>query len=159
MGNKATREIPKTLGVFDSSAAAWDHRVQVGQAGNGMSNGLNLMGRQRALAMFADWTDRIAAGEVPPTPPRPQGQERNVVVTMWDYGDPTKYTHDGNSTDKRKPTVNANGPIYVAPEESSDDLYVVDPVRNTASALTVPVRDPKTPVRPPAEVHRLAVLG
>jgi hypothetical protein len=149
MGNKATREIPKALGAFDSSAAAWDHRVQVGQAGSGMSNGLNLMGRQRALAMYADWSDRIAAGELPPTPPRPQGQERNVVVTMWDYGEPNKYTHDGIATDKRKPTVNANGPIYVAPEESSDDLYVIDPVRHTASAVRVPVRDPKTPVRPP----------
>ena len=44
-----------------------------------MSNGLNNMGRRRALAMFGDWTDRIAAGEVPPAPPRPQGVERNVV--------------------------------------------------------------------------------
>ena len=31
MGNKATREIPKALGAFDSSAAAWDRRVQSGQ--------------------------------------------------------------------------------------------------------------------------------
>ena len=151
MGNQATREIPKALGVFDSSAAAWDRRVQVGQAGAGMSNGFNLIGRQRALAIFADWSDRIAAGELPPMPPRPQGAERNVVVTQWDYGDPMKYTHDGISTDKRKPTVNANGPIYIAPEESSDDLYVVDPVRHTATALRVPVRDPNTPVRAPAK--------
>jgi len=151
MGNKATREIPKALGVFDSSAAAWDRRVQVGQAGGGMSNGFNLIGRQRALAIFADWTDRVAAGELPPVPPRPQGVERNVVVTQWDYGDPMKYTHDGISTDKRQPTVNANGPIYIAPEESSDDLYVVDPVRHTATTLRVPVRDPNTPVRAPAK--------
>jgi len=149
MGNKATREVPKSLGVFDSSMAAWDRRVQVGQAGGGMSNGLNAIGRQRALAIFADWSDRIAAGELPPIPQRPQGVERNVVVTEWDYGDPKKYTHDGIATDKRKPTVNANGPIYVAPEESSDDLYVIDPVRHTATALPVPVRDPKTPVRAP----------
>ena len=27
LGNKATREIPKTLGVFDSGAAAWDRRA------------------------------------------------------------------------------------------------------------------------------------
>ena len=31
-----------------------------------MGNGLDRMGRRRALEMFADWTDRILAGEVPP---------------------------------------------------------------------------------------------
>ena len=31
---------------------------------------------------FGDWTDRIAKGELPKTkPPRPEGEERNVVVT------------------------------------------------------------------------------
>jgi hypothetical protein len=155
MGNKATREIPKTLGAFDSTFAAWDHRMRVGQGqagaqpGEGMAPSLAAMGRRRALTMFADWTDRITAGELPPVPPRPQGIERNVVVTQWDYGDPKKYTHDGVSTDKRNPTVNANGPIYVAPEESSDDLYVIDPVRNTATTLRVPLRDQNAPVRPP----------
>ncbi|NIP83072.1 MAG: hypothetical protein GWM90_29125, partial [Gemmatimonadetes bacterium] len=53
-----------------------------------MSASLDRLGRERALAMFADWTDRIAAGEVPPEPPRPQGVERNVVVTLWDWADP-----------------------------------------------------------------------
>ena len=59
------REIPKELGSFPHSMAAWDRRVQSGQAGAGMSNGLNGFGRRRVLEMFADWTDRIAAGEVP----------------------------------------------------------------------------------------------
>jgi len=45
---------------------------------------VNGMGKECALAMFADWTDRIAAGEVPASPPRPQGIERNVVITQWD---------------------------------------------------------------------------
>jgi hypothetical protein len=62
------------------------------------------------LKMLAEWTDRIAAGEVPPTPPRPQGVERNVVVTMWDWADPKAFLHDEISTDKRNPRVNANGP-------------------------------------------------
>jgi hypothetical protein len=32
------------------------------------------------------WTDRIARGELPKqTPPRPQGYERNVVVTSWEW--------------------------------------------------------------------------
>ena len=66
----------------------------------------------------------------PPTPARPQGRERNVVVTMWDWADPKVYLHDEIATDKRNPTVNANGPIYGALEESGDYLPVVDPTRN-----------------------------
>ena len=33
LGNKATREFPAALGKFPSSTAAWDRRVQSGQAG------------------------------------------------------------------------------------------------------------------------------
>ncbi len=51
MGNKATREIPKSLGTFESSAAAWDRRIQSGQAGGGMSARFTQVGRPRALAM------------------------------------------------------------------------------------------------------------
>src|SRR6266576_2409910 len=64
MGEKATREIPKVLGHFDSSTAAWARRILSGQAGNNMINGLGQRGRERALPMFADWTYWIAAGGV-----------------------------------------------------------------------------------------------
>ena len=37
LGNKATREIPTSLGTFESSADAWDRRIQAGQAGGAMS--------------------------------------------------------------------------------------------------------------------------
>ena len=94
LGEKATREIPKSLGHFDSSTAAWARRILSGQAGNNMINGLAQLGPERALPMFADWTDRIAAGELPPTPPRPQGVERNVVITEWNWADPKAYLHD-----------------------------------------------------------------
>ena len=47
------------------------------------------MGRvdtQRAFKLFGDWTDRVAAGELPAArPERPSGIERNVVVTLWDW--------------------------------------------------------------------------
>jgi hypothetical protein len=144
LGNKATREIPAALGQFESSVAAWDRRIQSGQAGAGMSGGVSQLGRERALAMFADWTDRIAAGEVPPAPPRPQGLERNVVITQWDWADPKAYLHDEVSTDRRNPRVNANGPIYGALELSADYLPVLDPVRHTASRVPLTVRDPST---------------
>jgi hypothetical protein len=146
LGNKATREIPKNLGQFDSSALAWGRRTMSGQAGGNMTSGLAQLGRERALAMFADWTDRIAAGELPPAPPRPQGVERNVVITEWDWAGPKEYLHDEIATDKRNPTVNANGPLYGSPELSSDYLPVLDPVHYKSSHVKVPVRDPNTTV-------------
>jgi hypothetical protein len=150
MGTKGTREIPKALGAFPSSVAAWDRRLQSGQAGAQMMGGLNQLGRERALAVFADWTDRIAAGELPPAPPRPEGLERNVVITQWDWADPKVYLHDEVSTDRRNPTLNANGLIYGALELSADYLPVLDPVRHTASQVKLTVRDPKTPPTSPA---------
>ena len=145
LGNKATREIPQELGTFASSEAAWERRIQSGQAGTNMLNGLNQLGKERALAVFADWTDRIKAGELPPAPPRPQGLERNVVITQWDWADPKAYLHDEVSTDRRNPTVNANGLIYGALELSADYLPVLDPIRHTTSQVKLTVRDPNTP--------------
>ena len=135
MGNKATREIPPELGTLRISAAAWERRMQSGQAGRADDGALEQVGRAaRARRMFADWTDRIAEGELPPAPPRPQGVERNVVITQWDWADPKAYLHDEIATDKRNPTVNANGPIYGALEQSADYLPVLDPVTQHASA-------------------------
>jgi hypothetical protein len=155
IGGRATREIPETLGSFPNSSAAWERRIQSGQAGAGMLNRFTQVGKERALKMFADWTDRIAKGEYPTVaPPRPQGKERNVVITMWDWADPKAYLHDEIATDKRNPTVNANGPIYGALEAAADYMPVVDPVRNTASQVKLTVRDPKTPseaATPPAK--------
>ncbi len=146
MGNKATRELPAGLGTFEHSKAAWDRRVQSGQAGGGMSARFTQVGRDRALSMWADWTDRIAAGEIPTqAPPRPQGVERNVVISMWDWADPKAYMHDEIATDKRNPTINANGPIYGALEESGDYFPVVDISKHTASQVKIGPRDADTP--------------
>ena len=146
LGGKATREIPPELGEFDSMVAAWDRRIQSGQAGGSMVGGLNRMGRRRAIEMFADWTDRIVAGELPPAPERPQGIERNVVVTQWDWADEKAYLHDEISTDKRNPTVNAYGPIYGALEASADYVPVLNPVSHERGEIPVTVRDPNTPL-------------
>ena len=151
LGNKATREFPEGLGSFASSEEAWARRLHSGQAGGIMIGGLNQFGRERALRMFADWTDRIAAGALPPVPPRPQGIERNLVITMWDWADPKAYLHDLVATDRRNPTVNANGPLYAVLEASADYLPVLDPVRHTASRVPVTLRDPNTPLAAPAE--------
>src|SRR5206468_6135917 len=144
LGTKGTREVPKELGTFHSSAEAWERRIQSGQAGAQMAGGLNAMGKDRALAMFSDWTDRIAGGELPPEPPRPQGLERNVVITEWDWADPKAYLHDEVSTDRRAPTLNAGGSIYGSLELSADYLPVLDPVHNSVSRVPLTVRDPNT---------------
>ena len=151
LGNWATREVQR-LDEFDSTVAAWDHRVQTGQRGNSMSQTMSRFGRQRALEMFADWTDRIAAGEVPEAPPRPQGVERNVVVTLWDWGQATSFIHDEIGTDKRNPTLNAYGPVYGV-SAGHGSITMVDPIANTATEVTIPVRpEPETmPTRFPQE--------
>src|SRR5262249_19658887 len=95
LGQKSTRTIPAEFGDAKSSEAAWMRRIQSGQAGENM---VNLAGGQLGGApfkYFADWTDRVAKGELPHAKPsRPQGLERNVVVTTWDWGDAKHYLHD-----------------------------------------------------------------
>jgi hypothetical protein len=150
LGTKGTREIPTALGHFPNGAAAWDRRVKSGQAGAGMSAQLNPFGRARVLKMFGDWTDKIAAGALPPAPQRPQGLERNVVITQWDWADPKAYLHDVVSTDRRNPRINPNGPLYGALELSADYTPVLDPVKHTASRIPLSVRDPNTPATSPS---------
>src|ERR671911_708402 len=151
MGSKGTRELHPALGTFENSVKAWERRLASGQAGGAMFGQVQQAG-PRTLRMFADWTDRIAAGEVPPTPPRPQGMERNVVITMWDWADPKAYLHDLVSTDRRSPTVNANGPVYGVLEASADYLPVLDPKTHTVSRVPVTLRDPSSPPASPQQV-------
>ena len=144
LGNLATREFPTTLGRFESSYDAWDHRIQVGQDGTSMIAAVGQLGRNTALTMFADWTDRIAAGELPPAPSRPEGIERNLVLTLWEWGGPATFAHDELSTDKRNPTANANGPIYGV-DWGNDGFLTLDPNANTATEVRIPVLDPRVP--------------
>ena len=139
LGNEATREVLNP-GDFDSTEAAWAHRVRAGQRGALMNGGLRRFGAERAIAMYADWTDRIMAGEVPPAPPRPRGRERNVVLTLWEWGGEAGYIHDEIATDKRDPRVNAGGPVYGV-EFANDKLVWVDPRTNEAREAVLPVRD------------------
>ena len=138
LGNLPTRDLSHMdhLG-FETSVEAWDYRVQTGMRGNQMTGRMGNFGRQRGLQMYADWTDRIAAGELPPTPPRPQGVERNLVVTMWDWGNEKTYAHDEITTAKTDPTVNAYGPVY-AVDSGRGKVLIVDPLENTSSEVAIP---------------------
>ncbi len=68
MGGKATREIPPSLGKFDSSTQAWARFISSGQLGRQMNGMLSQMGHEQGVALFADWGDRIAKGDLPPVP-------------------------------------------------------------------------------------------
>lgn len=146
LGSMGIRKVPAMFSEGShSSFEAWAKRTQAGQAMSNMALSLGYMGIDRALKQYADWTDRIAAGELPfAKPRRPQGVERNVVVTEWDFSTPRFYLHDGISTSKHDPRVNANGPIYGTPEESTDNIPVLDPVGNRAYTIKHPV-EPGTP--------------
>jgi hypothetical protein len=146
LGNKPTRLIGPKLGKFENSFAAWTYRMQVGPAAEIMIRNIGQLDSQHALKNFADWSDRIAAGELPKSKPqRPTGVERNVVISLWDWGTPTDYLHDEIASDRRDPTVNANGKIYGATEDSTDLVPVLDPVTHTTSQLRLTTR---TPIKP-----------
>jgi hypothetical protein len=146
LGNKPTRTMHKEFSQFKSSLEAWQRRVLSGQASEVMMRNLDDVDPKRALELFADWTDRIAAGELPKSKPsRPQGLERNVVITLWDWATPKAYLHDEIASDKRNPRVNANGLIYGSPEDSTDFMPILDPVRHKVREVKVPARDPNTP--------------
>src|SRR5229473_3498563 len=138
LGDKSTREIPANLGAFDSSVAAWERRIQSGQVGSTMLGRATQMGRKRVLEMYADWTDRIKAGELPPVPPRPQGLERNVVVTEWDWAGPKDYFHDEISVDRRNPNSNPD----FCKQGSSHPSAIAFPI--TQSSRQTNFYDPKT---------------
>ena len=151
LGDKATRTIPSSLGAFDTSAAAWDRRIQSAQVGSMMSSVATRMGRKRALAEYGDWTDRIKNGELPSAPPRPQGMERNVVITEWDWATPKEYFHDEISVDRRNPSSNPNGLVYGVHEDGSDFITALDPNKNSFTQIAIPYK-PGTPMAEPEEV-------
>ena len=153
MGQLATRTLPEGYGVDESSQQAWARRIASGQAGNSMVR-IAAQGLQGLpIKYLADWTDRIAAGEIPAqVPERPSGVERNVVATVRDWSSPHLYMHDLSGTDRRNPTVNSYGPLYGAPELSTDDMPILDPIANASTVYNVPVRDEDTPTTHEAPV-------
>jgi hypothetical protein len=159
LGTTGTRKLPKDFAALPSSVMAWERRLQSGQAGTNMVQTLGQIGHDRALALFADWTDRIAAGDVPQAPPRPQGVERNVVITEWDWADPKAYLHDEVSTDRRNPTLNPYGKIYGSLELSADYLPVLDPQEHSIGQVKLTVRDPNTPATSPLMIQPSPTWG
>ena len=148
LGNEATRTWNHLEGIegLNSHRDAWDYRIQIGQRGAQMNSFAMRMGRSAIVNMYADWTERIANGEVPPAPPRPSGVERNVVVTLWDWGVDHTYSHDEVTTAKAKPTVNSEGKGYGV-SSSHGKIMVVDPLENSAVEIDIPTRDDPATMR------------
>ncbi len=146
LGQLSTRTIPAGLGEFKTHEDAWMRRTQSGQAGESM---VGILAGQLGGAPYkylGDWTERVAKGELPKSKPnRPQGLERNVVVTTWDWGNEKQYLHDLTATDRRNPTVNGYGPVYGSPEYSTDTIPILDPKTATVVNFKAPVRDADTP--------------
>jgi hypothetical protein len=146
LGQESTRTIPAQFGSFESGEQAWIRRVQSGQSGEQMTNQLAGNFGGAPFKYLGDWSDRVAKGELPKNkPPRPQGVERNVVVTSWEWGEPDRYLHDLISSDRRDPTVNAYGPLYGSPEYSTDDMPILDPKTNKVTFFKMPVQDQEMP--------------
>ncbi len=146
LGQASTRTTPAAFGEFKSGEEAWMRRVQAGQSGEQMTNQLAGNFGGAPFKYLGEWTDRIAKGELPKTKPtRPQGVERNIVVSSWEWSTPDKYLHDLIASDRRNPTVNANGPLFGSPEYSTDNMPILDPKTNKVTFFKMPVQDPSMP--------------
>ena len=143
LGQEATRSIPA---AFKQGEEGWMRRIQSGQSGEQMTNQLAGNFGGAPFKYLGDWTDRVAKGELPKAkPPRPQGVERNIVVTSWEWSTEKRYLHDLVSTDRRNPTVNAYGPLFGSPEYSTDNMPILDPKANKVTIFKMPVKDAEMP--------------
>jgi hypothetical protein len=140
MGQEMTR-------LFDRSEhwdAVWERA--------GMKPTAEGLGKRILGESLAEWGTRIAAGEVPPAPPRPSGIERNMVITQWAWGRDDSYIHDNISTDKRNPTLYASGRVWGI-DIGQSFLWALDPKTHTVTAHEVPRRD--GPGRDPERLGRI----
>ena len=147
LGNQLTRSVDhvfKARPEKKTHVEAWEWRLGTGVRGDSMYGVITNQG-QRSLRVYADWTERVAKGAVPPAPPRPSGVERNLVLTLWDVGDDRSFMHDEISTDKRRPTVNAGGPIYSV-SSGHGSLVVLNPRTNATDEIEIPTRAPRAQV-------------
>jgi hypothetical protein len=147
LGNQLTRSVDhvfKAKPELKTHAEAWEWRLGTGVRGTSMYSVLNNQGQARSLKVYADWSERIAKGEVPPTPPRPKGVERNLVLTLWDWGTDHSFMHDEVTTDRHHPTVNGGGPVLCGlrrPRRAGDPRPEDEPHRGARHSNTRATRE------------------
>lgn len=146
LGQASTRTFPRAFSQLGSHEETWIRRIQSGQSGEQMVNQLAGTFGGAPFKYLAEWTERVARGELPHAQPkRPEGLERNVVVTSWEWHTEKQYVHDLIASDRRNPTVNAYGPLFGSPEYSTDVMPILDPRKHTVTTFRMPVRDAEMP--------------
>jgi streptogramin lyase len=125
----------------DAWEAVWTVRANEGRTAD-------WLGRNVFKKTLGNWGARIAAGDVPPAPPRPTGVERNVVVSQWEWGRKDSYIHDQISTDKRDPTLYPYGKVWGL-DFGQDTLWALDPRTDQVSSFKIPTRNVLAPRQPP----------
>ena len=138
LGSKATREVPAKLqSGTASSLDIMRSRMSLGPSGPSMLMYFDQLGPDVQKA-YIDWYDRIGKGEAPKVAPsRPVGVERNLVLTMWDWGSEIDGRTDMVASNVHNATINAGGRVYGV-SQMTDSLTIVDPVENQASIVKVP---------------------
>ena len=161
LGQLSTRTIPEFhLRGAESHEEAWVRRTQAGQAGENMTTIAAGQLGGVPYKYLAEWTERVAKGELPfAKPTRPQGVERNIVVTLRDWHNPKQYLHDLIASDRRYPTVNAYGPVYGQCEHACNEMPILDVVKNVASNFVLPTTDDMPLALGPGNAGSVHVLG
>jgi len=155
--------VTRTLSSTGDSAEGWSKRLangtgliddpRINRVVEGsrklMGNNITRLGGHRGLEMLGNWTDRIAAGEIPAEPPpRPSGLERNVVLSMWGWAKTEEglsmFVHDEVSTDRRNPTLGAAGPVYGLGTRYGQITYL-DPTSHQSTNIPIPAVDASSP--------------
>src|SRR5580765_4429981 len=140
LGNKATREFAPYLSDAKTSLEAWDRRTRFGPSGPSMNGFFLQLGDDRKV--IADWTDRVKAGDYPKqAPPRPTGVERNLVVSLWDWGSQIDGRADLAAADTRNGRSNANGLVFGV-SQMNDALNILDPRENKSTIVKTPTNAP-----------------
>jgi len=161
LGQLSTRTIPPFhKDATKTHEEAWVRRTQSGQAGENM---ITIAAGQLGGVPYkylAEWTERVEKGELPfAKPTRPQGVERNIVVTLRDWHNPKQYLHDLIASDRRYPTVNAYGPVYGQCEHACNDMPILDPVKNVASNFVLPTTADMPLALGPGNAGSVKILG
>ena len=142
LGNEITRSLGHMdhLG-FKTPEEAWIYRTQLGVRGS--VDGRHDGGVRPRAPARASWPTGRRASRTASCRRCRRGRgglERNVVVTLWDWGVDNSFMHDEIATDKNDPTVNGYGPVY-AVSAGHGKLTVLDPIENDAYEITIPTRE------------------